>query len=106
MRTLLLLLMATSAAAEDFFVYPPIGSPAGGDAVRLVMTVPAVDFLSGVPTVLFAGIPATASVIDSKTLRVVTPPHQEAAVDVEVHFAGVTYTSPFKFGYIVPRSSV
>ncbi|MGZ7080447.1 MAG: IPT/TIG domain-containing protein, partial [Thermoanaerobaculia bacterium] len=99
-------MIATSAAAQDFYLEPPYGSPGGGDTIKFEAISPAIDFRAALPEVLFAGISAVVTVIDSKTLTAVTPPHKEGAVEVQLRLDGTTYTTPYKFGYIVPREPI
>jgi hypothetical protein len=105
---LLLAAFAGSAQAQwtiqDFDVTYNWGAASGGDVVTVVARNPAINFNSGRAVVRFGGVESpVVEVVDAKKLRVVTPPHAEGVVTVEVKVAGTRYRSDAPFAFIRQR---
>jgi len=97
------LVFATVLAAEDAFnFYPNYGPLAGGTDVKFTTT--RLDWRFGTAQVFFGGVTSpTVTVVSATEMHAVTPPHSEAAADVEVRLGDKSYSSFFKFGYVRPR---
>ena len=104
---LVVTVLFAQAVHAQFFVSPSMGSQSGGDTVVLIATDPGIDFTRSRPTVRFGGVTApSVTIIDAKRLRVVTPPHGEGVVDVELKVRPVRYESERKFGFVQPRDPI
>ncbi len=108
MRILFLLVLALTPSdihaqsTEAFSFFPNFGPLAGGTTVEFRTS--SLDWRFGTPQVFFGGVASPrVTVISATEMRAVTPPHAEAAVDVEVRLGGKSYGSFFKFGYVRPR---
>lgn len=79
-------------------VAPQKGTPAGGQT----LTITGANFVVNETTVTIGGIPASATVLSSTQLTIVTPAHAAGAVDVTVTTSAGSATLPSGFTYIQP----